>query len=59
MITNENNWIATRIKPDQINKYLVGGKCFIDVPQIEHCLGNKCIQRSTQGAGYTGKIACH
>jgi len=37
-MTNEQNWIATRIKPDQINKYLTGGKCFIDVPQIENCL---------------------
>lgn len=27
--------MATRIKPDQINKYLSGGKCFVDAPQIE------------------------
>ena len=37
-MTNEQNWMATRIKPDQINKYLTGGKCFIDVPQIENRL---------------------
>ncbi|MBU0716205.1 MAG: [FeFe] hydrogenase H-cluster radical SAM maturase HydG [Verrucomicrobia bacterium] len=38
MMADANNWMATRIKPDQINKYLVGGKCFIDAPQIENCL---------------------
>lgn len=38
MMTNGDHWAAERIKPDQINKYLVGGKCFIDAPQIENRL---------------------
>ncbi|MFH1477781.1 MAG: [FeFe] hydrogenase H-cluster radical SAM maturase HydG [Verrucomicrobiota bacterium] len=37
-MTSENNWMAERIRPDQINKYLAGGKCFIDAAQIENCL---------------------
>lgn len=38
MMKDTNNWTTARIKPDQINKYLSGGKCFIDAPQIEHRL---------------------
>jgi len=35
MMTDERNWLAARIKPEQINKYLAGGKSFIDAPLIE------------------------
>ncbi len=38
MKTSASNWTTERIKPEQIKKYLVGGKCFIDGPQIENCL---------------------
>ncbi len=31
----EERWQAARIRPEQIAKYLTGGKCFIDAGQIE------------------------
>jgi 2-iminoacetate synthase len=32
------NWLAGKIKPDQLKKYMTGGNCFINAPDIENCL---------------------
>jgi len=33
-----DSWLAGRIKPEQIQKYLAGTGCFIDAARIENCL---------------------
>jgi len=36
--TKETSWAAGKIKPEQVQKYMPGGQCFINAPEIERCL---------------------
>ncbi|MCK5707383.1 MAG: [FeFe] hydrogenase H-cluster radical SAM maturase HydG [Candidatus Aureabacteria bacterium] len=39
---NEINWIDSRIKQDEIDKYLDNGKCFLDEIEINNALKDNC-----------------
>ncbi|MFA7160617.1 MAG: [FeFe] hydrogenase H-cluster radical SAM maturase HydG, partial [Kiritimatiellia bacterium] len=36
--TKETSWAAGKIKPEQVQKYIPGGRCFIDAQEIERRL---------------------